>query len=167
MYVEQIPGDIMARSKLSAGLLMFRRVADQFQFLLVHPGGPYFKNKEDGAWTIPKGEVDPEETDLLGTAKREFLEETGICTFGSFMALTHVKQKGGKTIHVWAFEGDCDPGSIVSNTFTMEWPPKSGKMEEFPEIDRAAFFDLNTARQRINPGQIPLLIELQDLLQHK
>src|SRR4051812_25180155 len=118
--------------RLSAGLLMFRVQHGQLQVFLAHPGGPYFARKDDGSWTVPKGEPDPGE-DLLDAAKREFAEETGILPNGPLIPLTPVRQKGGKVVHAWAFAGDWE-GTIVSNTFTMEWPPKSGKRMEFPEI---------------------------------
>jgi len=150
--------------RISAGLLMFRINDGKLQVFLAHPGGPYFKNKDDGAWTIPKGEVEPGE-DLLETAKREFEEETGIPPRGPFLALTPVKQKGGKIVYAWAFEGDCKPSGIVSNTFTMEWPPKSGRQMAFPEIDRADFFDVATAARKIKAGQEALIEELARIVQ--
>jgi predicted NUDIX family NTP pyrophosphohydrolase len=139
---------------------MYRIRDGKLQMLLAHPGGPFFKNKDEHAWTIPKGEVEPGE-DLLETAKREFEEETGITPKGPFTALTPVKQKGGKIVHAWAFEADCDPSAIVSNTFTMEWPPNSGRRMEFPEIDRADFFDVVAALQKIKAGQEGLIEELE------
>src|SRR5471030_2159819 len=111
-------------SRISAGLLMYRFRSGSLQVLLAHPGGPFFKNKDDGAWTVPKGEVEEGE-DLLATAKREFAEETGIAPNGPFIELTPIRQKGGKIVHAWGFEGDCDPKAVVSNLFKMEWPPKS------------------------------------------
>jgi len=132
------------------------------QVLLAHPGGPYFVNKDDGAWTIPKGEPDEEE-DLLVTAQREFEEEMGLKPTGPFISLKPIKQKGGKVVHAWAFEGDCDPAAIKSNTFTMEWPPKSGRQMEFPEIDRAEWFDLATAKTKIKAGQEALIEEFEAL----
>ena len=129
--------------RLSAGLLMYRIKDGAIQVLLAHPGGPYFVNKDDGHWSIPKGEPGPDE-DLLLTAQREFEEETGLKPAGPFVPLQAVTQKGGKVVHAWAFEGDCDPTTIRSNTFTMEWPPRSGQQMTFPEIDRAEFFDLET-----------------------
>ena len=153
----------MTKSRVSAGLLMYRVVGTESQVLLAHPGGPYFKNRDDGAWSIPKGEVESDE-DLLEAAWREFEEETGVTPTGPFAALTPVKQKGGKVVHAWAFEGNCDPDAIFSNTFTMEWPPKSGRQMEFPEIDRARFFDLQTARCKINAAQTSLIEELETLL---
>ncbi len=148
---------------ISAGLLMYRRGSDELEVLLVHPGGPFWKNKDDGAWTIPKGELETGE-ELLAGAIREFGEETGLMPSGPFISLGQIKQKGGKTVHAWAFEGDCDPAQLKSNTFSMEWPPKSGRQQEFSEIDRAAFFGLDEARRKINPGQIPFLDSLEAML---
>ena len=147
-------------SRLSAGLLMYRIKDGSIQVLLAYPGGPYFANKDDGAWTIPKGEPDADE-DLLVTAQREFEEETGVKPTGPFLPLKPIQQKGGKIVHAWAFEGDCDPAASKSNTFKMEWPPKSGKQMEFPEIDRTEFFDLETARTKIKAGQEELIEELE------
>ncbi len=141
---------------------MYRLREGQLQVLLAHPGGPLFKNKDDDAWTIPKGEMDADE-DLLETAKREFEEETGIRPTGPFTALTPIKQKGGKIVHAWAFEGDCDPGAIVSNTFTLEWPPRSGRLMEFPEIDRADFFDVAAASRKIKAAQMALINQLAEM----
>jgi predicted NUDIX family NTP pyrophosphohydrolase len=155
--------------KSSAGLLMYRMKADQSAFpevLLVHPGGPYWRNKDDGAWTIPKGEVNPGE-DLLAAAIREFTEETGLTPSGSFLPLGEVKHKSGKIVHAWAFPGDCDPAKIRSNTFELEWPPKSGRTQEFPEIDRAQFFDLPNARRKILPAEVALLDRLADAIGEK
>ncbi len=149
------------KSKLSAGLLMYRRRKDQVEVLLVHPGGPFFKNKDDGAWTIPKGEP-AEDENLLAAAIREFTEETGFVSQPPFHPLEPIRQKGGKVVHAWAFVGDCDPAAIQCNTFTLEWPPRSGRLATFPEIDRAAFFDLPTARRKINPAQTPLLDLIPD-----
>ena len=149
--------------RVTAGLLMYRRDDGTLQVLLAHPGGPFFKNKDEGAWSIPKGEIQPGE-DLLEAAKREFEEEIGFAPTGPFIALTPVKQRGGKIVHAWAFEGDCDPPAIVSNTFKMEWPPRSGQQMEFPEIDRADFFDVSTARQKINAGQVALIDELEKVV---
>jgi predicted NUDIX family NTP pyrophosphohydrolase len=146
--------------KRSGGLLMYRFRDQILQVLLVHPGGPYWKNKDNGAWSIPKGEAGPTE-DLLGVAQREFEEELGHKPDGRYVELAPVKQKGGKVVHAWAFEGDCDPSTIKSNTFAIEWPPKSGKISEFPEVDRAAFFSLEEARKKINLGQAALLDELE------
>ena len=144
---------------MSAGLLMFRRRPEGPQVLLVHPGGPHWAKKDDGVWSIPKGEVDPGE-DLLATAKREFEEETGSAPAGQFIRLKPVRQKSGKVVHAWAVEGDLDTTAIRSNTCRLEWPPKSGKQIEIPEIDRAEFFDLATAKTKLNPAQVSLLDEL-------
>jgi len=138
---------------------MYRRVAGTLQFLLVHPGGPFWKNKDAGAWSIPKGEVEETE-DPFSAARREFEEELGIQPVGNFRELQSIKQKSGKIVHAWGFEGDCDPTRIKSNTFTIEWPPRSGKMTAFPEVDRAEFFGLEEARMKINPAQIPFLEEV-------
>lgn len=143
-------------AKVSAGLLMYRLCKGRIEVLLVHPGGPFWAKKDAGVWGLPKGEVGPEE-DLLQAAQREFEEETSLHPQGEFTPLGEVSQKSGKIIHAWAFEGDCDPASLKSNTFTMEWPPRSGKKQEFPEIDRAEFFTLEEARKKINPGQVALL----------
>lgn len=153
----------MPKPRVSAGLLMYRVGEGRLQVLLVHPGGPFFKNKDEGAWSIPKGEIEPDE-ELLEAAKREFEEETGITAKSPFIRLTPVKQKAGKIVRAWAFEGDCDPSAVVSNTFVMEWPPHSGKQTEFPEIDRASFFDIPKAKKKINVGQLPLIDELIDKL---
>lgn len=149
--------------KISAGLLMYRLRQDRIQVLLVHPGGPLFQKKDEGYWTIPKGEIDPGE-DLFETALREFHEETGLNPTGPFIPLSAIRQKGGKIVHAWAFAGDCDPHQIVSNSFTIEWPPKSGRLVEFPEVDRAEFFDLIDAKKRIKVAQADLLEELERLV---
>jgi len=133
------------------------------EVFLAHPGGPYFTTKDDGSWTIPKGEPDPDE-DLFEAAKREFEEETGIKPTGPFIPLTPVRQKGGKVVHAWAFEGDWNGQAIVSNTFTMEWPPKSGRQMEFPEMDRAEFFDVTVAKGKIKAAQAALIEELERLV---
>ncbi len=138
---------------------MYRIQQGVLQVLLAHPGGPFYRNKDEGAWSIPKGEPNGDE-DLLTTAQREFAEETGLTPRGPFLPLKPIQQKGGKIVHAWACEGDCDPQTIMSNTFTMEWPPKSGRQAEFPEIDRGEFFDLATARRKIKAGQDALLDEL-------
>ncbi len=145
--------------KESAGLLMYRTRDLRVEVLLVHPGGPFWKNKDIGAWTIPKGELQPGEEPLVA-AQREFEEELGFKAQGTFIALQVIKQKSGKVVHTWAFEGDCDPMAVKSNTFQIEWPPRSGHMQEFPEIDRACFFDLDTAREKLNPAQVVWLDEL-------
>jgi predicted NUDIX family NTP pyrophosphohydrolase len=153
----------MSSNKLSAGLLMYRVRDGRVQVLLGHPGGPFFRNKDQGAWSIPKGEIEPDE-DPLAAAAREFEEETGLVPEGPFLALNSIRQKGGKTIRAWAFAGDCDPAAIASNTFTMEWPPRSGRQAEFPEIDRAEFFELDAAREKLNPAQAALIDELEGVL---
>jgi predicted NUDIX family NTP pyrophosphohydrolase len=155
-----------AMSRISAGLLMYRIKDGVIQVLLAHPGGPFFQKKDGGAWSIPKGEPDADE-DLFVTAQREFEEETGLKPSGRFVPLKPIKQKGGKIVHAWAFEGDCDTAATRSNTFTMEWPPRSGRQQEFPEIDRAEFFDLATARAKIKAGQDGLIEELVMILTSK
>ena len=143
---------------------MFRLRKNDVEVLLVHPGGPYFQNKDDGAWTVPKGEASDDE-DLLARAKIEFEEELGIAISGNWIELGSVKQKGGKTVHAWAFAGDLeDDFKPVSNTFEMEWPPRSGKMRQFPEIDRAGFFSLEEARRKINAAQTAFLDRLIEKL---
>ncbi len=149
--------------KHSAGLLMYRKKGGRPEVLLVHPGGPFFAKKDEGAWSIPKGEV-AEGEDMLAAAQREFEEETGIRPVGPFRELPSVRLKSGKLVHAWAFEGDCDPAAIRSNTFTLEWPPRSGTMREFPEIDRAAFFVIDEAAKKINPAQRVLLDALGRML---
>ena len=152
------------RSRVSAGLLMFRRKGGTLEVLLVHLGGPFFARKDEGAWTIPKGEAGPDE-DLLTRAQIEFEEELGIQPHGNWIELGSIKQKGGKTVHAWAFEGDLpDSFELKSNTFEMEWPPRSGKLKQFPEIDRADFFAEEVGRRKINPAQIILLDRLRERL---
>lgn len=146
--------------KISAGLLMFRRCAGTIQVLLVHPGGPFFRNKDEGSWSIPKGEPQAGE-ELLAAGIREFQEETSFVPKGPYMELSPVKQKGGKVVHAWAFENDCDLAEFKSNTFEVEWPPRSGRMAAFPEADTADFFDLETASKKINAAQAGLLNELE------
>lgn len=154
------------QSVVSAGLLMYRFNRGALEIFLGHPGGPFFAKKDEGAWSIPKGEVGADE-DLLQTAVREFEEETGVKPKGEYVSLGHIRQKNGKIVHAWAVKGDWDNTKpIRSNTFTIEWPPHTGKKQEFPEIDRGAFFDSKTARQKINPAQIPLIERLQALLRH-
>jgi predicted NUDIX family NTP pyrophosphohydrolase len=143
----------------SAGLLMYRIRDGRIEVLLIHPGGPFWTRKDAGAWTIPKGEFDDDE-DALVAAKREFVEETGFALGDRFVELQPIRQTAGKRVHAWAFEGDCDPARIVSNTFEIEWPPKSGKRQAFPEADKAGWFDLAAARAKIIASQIPLLDEL-------
>jgi len=150
-------------AKKSAGLVMYRMRDGALQVLLVHLGGPFWAKKDAGAWFIPKGEIEPGE-DELAAAQREFEEETGFKPTGPFVALGSVKQKGGKVVTGWAFEGDCDPSALKSNTFAIEWPPRSGKQREFPEVDRAAFFTLDAAREKIHPAEFELLTRLQAAL---
>jgi predicted NUDIX family NTP pyrophosphohydrolase len=146
---------------------MFRQKAGILEVLLVHPGGPFFAKKDNGAWTIPKGEAAPGD-DLLTRAQIEFEEELGIRPSGNWIELGSIKQKGGKTVHAWAFEGDLpDSFQLKSNTFEMEWPPRSGNRKQFPEIDRAAFFSDEIARQKINPAQIAFLDRLRERLMQK
>ncbi len=152
--------------KVSAGLLMYRVKEGSLEVLLVHPGGPLWAKKDLGAWTIPKGEVAPGEDHLLA-ARREFREETGFEPQGEFVSSGEVKQKGGKLVRAWAFQGDLDPQALRSNTFRMEWPPRSGRWQEYPEIDRAAFFNLDEAARRINPAQAIFLQRLKEVLKGK
>jgi predicted NUDIX family NTP pyrophosphohydrolase len=140
---------------------MYRHKVGVLEVLLVHPGGPFWQHKDDGAWSIPKGEFGPDE-DPLAAARREFTEETGFPVAADPVPLAPLKQPSGKVIHAWAVEGDCDPALLRSNTFQMEWPPKSGTMREFPEIDRAAWFDLAEARRKIVPGQRGFLDQLEN-----
>jgi predicted NUDIX family NTP pyrophosphohydrolase len=149
--------------KQAAGLLLFRRAVGALEVLLVHPGGPLWARKDDGAWSIPKGQVEPDE-DALAAARREVEEETGARPSGTFIALSPVRQTGGKIVHVWAIESDFDPASLKSNLFEMEWPPKSGNRRSFPEVDRAAWFDLETAGRKILPSQAVVLQHLQERL---
>ena len=147
-------------------MLTFRRRAGQLEVLLVHPGGPFFRKKDNGAWTIPKGEV-AEGEELINRAKVEFREEIGIepAAAGDLIQLGSIKQKGGKIVHAWAFEGDLpEDFAIVSNTFSIEWPPRSGRTQEFPEIDRAEFFPIDLAKEKINQAQIDFLERLVEYL---
>jgi len=148
-------------AKSSAGILMYRYADGELQVLLVHPGGPYWRAKDEGAWSIPKGEYDPDE-DPLAAAIREFQEETGAVPCGDFIALLPIKQPDGKTVTAFAVQGDFDPSSLRSNTFTIEWPPRSGRMQEFPEVDRAQWFSIAEAERRLLKGQIPLLWQLAE-----
>lgn len=153
--------------KISAGILLYRKGGKGLEVFLVHPGGPLWANKEEGAWSIPKGLI-AEGEELLQAALREFEEETGFrLEPEDVIELKPVKQKGGKTVHAFAVEGDCDPAKIISNTFEMEWPPSSGKIQNFPEIDRAAWFRLDVAKKRINPAQVGLIEELEEILESK
>lgn len=150
----------MARGAESAGILLYRRKLAGLEVLLVHPGGPWWRGKDLGAWTLPKGEIDAGE-DALAAAVRELREETGVAVCGPFTALGTVRQKAGKRVTAFACEGDCDAAAIVSNRFSIEWPPRSGRQQEFPEVDRAQWFSLDEARTKINEAQIALLEELQ------
>jgi predicted NUDIX family NTP pyrophosphohydrolase len=157
----------MKRSKTSAGLLMFRKEKGGLEVLLVHPGGPFFRNKDDGAWTTPKGEVSDGE-DLRTRARIEFEEELGFPPSGDLIELGCVKQKGGKTVRAWAFEGDLpDHFKLTSNTFEIEWPPQSGRRQTFPEIDRAEFFSIAEAKQKINAAQVAFLERLSETLKSR
>jgi predicted NUDIX family NTP pyrophosphohydrolase len=149
--------------KQSAGLLLYRRRAGALEVFLVHPGGPFWARRDDGAWSIPKGEHDADEAPLAA-ARREFAEETGIAPSGEAIALAPIRQKGGKVVRAFAIEGECDPGAIRSNTFTIEWPPRSGRQQAFPEVDRATWFSLDEARRKLNPAQSALIDELARLL---
>ena len=153
----------MGTKKLSAGILLHRRRGGVVEVFLVHPGGPFWVKKDKGAWSIPKGEYEAG-ADPLTTAKRELYEETGFKIDGTFHPLAPLKQPSGKVISAWAVEGDIDAAAVKSNTFTLEWPPKSGKAQEFPEVDRGAWFDLSTARAKLHPGQCGFLDQLEWLL---
>jgi predicted NUDIX family NTP pyrophosphohydrolase len=149
------------RSRISAGLLMFRRRDNELEVLLAHPGGPFFARKDDGAWTIPKGEAALGE-DLLTRAQIEFEEEVGFRPHGEWIELGSIKQKGGKIVHAWAFEGDLPESfECKSNLFEMEWPPRSGRRKKFPEVDQACFFSEEVARRKIKPAQALLLDRLR------
>ena len=147
--------------KTSAGLLLYRRCT-QLEVFLVHPGGPFWSKKDAGAWSLPKGEIGEGE-DALQAAKREFTEETGFQIDGEFRPLDPVKQSGGKIIYAWAVAADCDPARLRSNLFSLEWPPKSGRTQEFPEVDRAGWFSIAEGRKRINAAQIGFLDQLVSL----
>jgi predicted NUDIX family NTP pyrophosphohydrolase len=151
--------------KQTAGLLLYRRSGSSVEVLLAHPGGPFWAKKDLGAWSIPKGEFVEGES-ALNAARREFEEEIGMRIDGDFLELTPRKQAGGKTVHAFAVESDLDTTKVESNLFEMEWPPKSGKLQSFPEVDRAAWFDLAEARKRLLKGQLPILEELVSRL-HK
>ncbi len=150
--------------KQSAGILLYRYHQAELQVLLVHPGGPFYARKDEGAWSIPKGEPDEAEEDLLLVAKREFAEETGVMPEGIFLKLTPVRQKGGKLVHAWALESEFDVSTLKSNTFEMPWPPKSGKMQRFPEIDKAEWFGVEEAVLKLLPAQAAFIEELVGML---
>lgn len=143
---------------------MYRVLDGNLEVFLVHMGGPYWAKKDLGAWSIPKGEYESGE-DPFEVARREFQEETGFHAVGEFTRLTDLKQPGGKVISAWAFEGNCDANAITSNTFSMEWPPRSGQFREFPEVDRAEWFDPNVAKEKLLKGQRPFIEELQSILE--
>ena len=152
------------RSAVSAGLVLFRRSAGRgLEVFLAHPGGPFWANRDAGAWTIPKGVVEDGE-DFLDAARREFHEETGIVAVGPFLPLGSVKQKAGKTVHAWAWEGDADASAIVSNETKTEWPRGSGQWLTFAEIDRCSWFDARTARDKLNPAQAELIERLKTIV---
>ena len=149
--------------KQSAGILLYRITNNQLQVFLVHPGGPFFKNKDEGSWSIPKGEFLNDE-DALTAARREFEEETGSTIDGNFISLGSIKQKSGKIVYAWAVEGEIDHQNIFSNTCEVEWPPRSGKQITIPEVDRAEWFETPTAKQKINPAQAELIDRLASLI---
>jgi predicted NUDIX family NTP pyrophosphohydrolase len=159
-----MPPRFSASGNVSAGLLMYRRGQNGIEVLLAHPGGPFFRHRDEGAWTIPKGRPSPGEQ-LEEAAIREFKEETGLPVAEPLLPLGEIKQKSGKTVHAWAFEGDLPPGYVpASNAFRVEWPPRSGRLQRFPEVDRAEFFQVPEARAKINPAQRPLIDRLCALL---
>jgi predicted NUDIX family NTP pyrophosphohydrolase len=154
----------MKSTKRSAGILLYRRGhGGQLEVFLVHPGGPFWAKKDDAVWSIPKGEYEGD-ADALDAAKREFTEETSFSIAGTFIPLTPVRQPSGKLISVWAVSGDVDAAKLRSNLFSMEWPPKSGRQQEFPEVDRGGWFDLQSARRKLAPGQVPFLSQLESIL---
>lgn len=149
--------------KHSAGVLVFRRSSDELEVLLVHPGGPLWAKKDEHAWSIPKGECHPDEAPSEA-ARRELAEETGMHVQGDLLPLGELKQPSGKVVHVWAVEEDFDPATLSSNTFQMEWPPRSGKLQDFPEVDRAEWFSIEDARHKLLAGQVEFLDRLGTLL---
>ncbi|MNL23611.1 NUDIX domain protein [compost metagenome] len=151
--------------KNSYGILLYRWKAGKPQFFLVHPGGPFFINKDEGSWTVPKGEANAGEQPLQ-TAIREFEEETGYCPSGHFIPLNPILQKGGKQVHCWAVEGDLDPDKICSNTFELEWPPKSARKQTYAEIDRAAWYNFDEAKKAINEKQQDLLVQFNNIVKN-
>ena len=148
------------KPKLSAGLLMYRKRKGEVEVFLVHPGGPFWARKDKGAWTIPKGEYEVGEAPLAA-AQREFHEETGFNATGDFIELGSIRQKSGKFVIAWAVEGDCDPATLTSNTCEIDWPPRSGKLLEIPEVDRGDWFSLHSATTYMRPEQVPLLKALE------
>jgi predicted NUDIX family NTP pyrophosphohydrolase len=157
-----VPSAELTVARPSAGILVYRRRGGGLEVLLVHPGGPFWARKDAGAWTIPKGEHDAGE-DALAAARRELREETGLDVEGPFEPLPPARQRGGKLVSAWAVEGDFDVSALASNTFEMEWPPRSGRRRRFPEVDRAEWFPLHVAETKINDGQRPLLQALRRL----
>ncbi len=149
--------------KQSAGIILYKFEEEKLQIFLVHPGGPFWQNKDAGSWSIPKGEFLDSENPL-DAAKREFEEETGTKLFGNFIELIPIKQKAGKIVYAWAFQGNINANTITSNTFTVEWPPKSNKLVTYPEIDKAAWFTADIARIKINPSQVALIDDLKSKL---
>ena len=157
----------MSKTTVSAGLLTFRRSRGELEVFLVHPGGPFFRNKDAGVWTIPKGLVEEptatgETETLVATARREFQEETGFTPGEPLIELGSVRMKSGKTVHAWAFEGEVDPARLRSNLFQLEWPPQSGQFIDVPEVDRAAYFAIPEAREKIIPAQAAFLDRLEE-----
>jgi predicted NUDIX family NTP pyrophosphohydrolase len=161
---ENQEGYSLMAKKRSAGLLLYRKSCGSLQVFLVHPGGPFWAKKDNGAWSIPKGEFEEGE-DALETARREFTEETSFSIDGRFVPLKAIKQPSGKVVSAWAIEGDADAAMLRSNTFRMEWPPKSGQEQEFPEVDRGGWFDLAEARRKLLPGQVPFVDELAAMIE--
>lgn len=155
----RLESPILKSSKASAGLLLYRRGSDGLELFLAHPGGPFWKGRDAGAWTIPKGIAEPGE-DLLAAACREFEEETGVHPCPPFLSLGSVRQKAGKLVHAWAWEGEADPAQVTSNSMKTEWPRGSGRWLTFPEVDRCAWFDPPEAREKINPAQVELIDRL-------
>ena len=157
---------VMTRSKQSAGLLMFRRIPNAYEVFLVHPGGPYWAKKNEGSWTMPKGEYEDAE-EPLAAARREFTEETSFTAREPFLELGSIRQKSGKIVTAWAFEGDCNPSQLVSNTCEIEWPPRSRQRIVIPEIDRSQWFSSTEATRFIRAEQEPLLVRLEEQLRHQ
>jgi predicted NUDIX family NTP pyrophosphohydrolase len=161
--IETKRSNVRVSARTSAGILLYRTRSGVLEVFLVHPGGPYWAAKDDGAWSIPKGEFEGPEA-ALPAAQREFQEETGSTVNGPFEALTPVRTRGGKWIRAWATKGELDPATLKSNLFSIEWPPRSGRTQSFPEVDRGDWFGLDEARVKISAGQLPLLEELATLL---